>query len=158
MWGLSQEEIWFINIHNKLLFDSLSEALSEYQKEVPKPGIGLSNLVRRFEGQGIDSQFYDILAKARRKVEHWAKLQCGSVFKESSLEMFAEPVPDSYWQSQEEQLNQLRETRLNASLKNELEESHTQWLDIRRETQHIVEDVSELVFDHVLHEFLNEIF
>ena len=146
-----------IDIHNKLIFDSLSNALEEYQIENPRITIGPSNLIQRHQGQGVVPSLIEILAKARRRVEQWAMLRCGPVFKEIPLEREPGALPEGYWQGQEEQLNQLREKRLNASLKMELSESHQRWMDVRDEALQVTEDISELVFENVLNEFLNEI-
>ncbi|CAD8064646.1 unnamed protein product [Paramecium primaurelia] len=142
------------HIHNKAIFDSLTEALDYFRPYglIGQPFLWKSDPTRLRAREIQLTDIPQIIRKASEKVIDWSHYMTGIlVDKEDS------PFPKSM-QLDQETIAQIREDRLYRMLTLDIIDNEDKWTNYDEETTEISIDLSDLLFDYLIEEVAYEMF
>ncbi|CAD8196360.1 unnamed protein product [Paramecium pentaurelia] len=141
---ISQEEVCnneMERIHNKAIFDAYNESLDYFRP------FGIKGKPLPWRRNVISRQIKDLdetLNQSASKVVQWAETLCGILLPQGS-------------QIDNDILPQVREERLDKLLKQEVLENDDRWQEFDEEHTEVTLELSELVFNHLITEVIQEL-
>lgn len=140
------------NIHNKVIFDAINEALDNYRpyglRGPPMPWSQSTRTLTYKNGQQVDM----VLRQVRGKVMEWSRTFSGALPCSELLQEYGIKGP-----LDEDKLNMLREERLALVLAAEIEENEVLWTDYEYEETQTKLDVADMVLEFLAEEAVNDL-
>lgn len=134
------------NIHNKMIFDCINEALAKHlpygTKGSPMPW---SFNIRTLAPAKVDVP--QVLGEVKETIRKWSSIQAGKL---PSLDMFF-----SSGRIDEDYLQHVRAERLDACVTLELMENDREWIDYEHEETQVKLDLADIVLDQLMAEAFN---
>ena len=141
----------FENIHNKVIFDAVNQALDSFRPYGLKgPPFPWSNVTRTLTYRNNRSnELPAVIQKVTKDVTEWTKTFAGTL---PNSEMFRK---GKTIQLDDDQLNEFREERLALVLAAEIEENEKLWVDYEYEEAQTKIDISDLIFETLVDEIVS---
>ncbi|CAD8085451.1 unnamed protein product [Paramecium sonneborni] len=141
------------HIHNKAIFDALNEALDYYRPYgmAGQPYVWKCDAARlQFRKKSLD-EMPNIIKSSLDKVLEWCHYLVGFLIDKEDC-----PYPKMLMFDQE-CLAQIKEDRMIRMLSAEVQENEDRWISYDEEYTVVAIDLSDLIFDHLLEELLQDI-
>ncbi|CAD8082990.1 unnamed protein product [Paramecium sonneborni] len=141
------------HIHNKAIFDALNEALDYYRPYgmAGQPYAWKCDAARLQFREKTLNEMPNIIKSSLDKVLEWCHYLVGFLIDKEDC-----PYPKMLMFDQE-CLAQIKEDRMIRMLSAEVEENEDRWISYDEEYTVVAIDLSDLIFDHLLEELLQEI-
>lgn len=136
------------NIHNKVIFDAVNEALDglrPYGLKGPPLPWSKQNRTLTYKNDDVDN-VPKIFEQVDKKVMSWTKTYAGTLNFSELLKEYKIPYLD------DEQLAQVREERLALLLATEIEENEPMWTDYEFEETQVKLDLANTILDDLVKE------
>ena len=136
------------NIHNKVIFDAVNEALDglrPYGLKGPPLPWSKQNRTLTYKNGHI-TQVPTIMETVQKKILAWARTYAGTMNFSELLREY------KITYLEEDQLNQVREERLALMLASEIEENEPLWTDYEFEETSIKLDIADMILDKLFDE------
>jgi hypothetical protein len=136
------------NIHNKVIFDAINEALDglrPYGLKGPPLPWSKQNRTLTYKNGDVDN-VPKICEQVEKKVMSWGKTYAGTLNFSELLKEYKIPYLD------DEQLAQVREERLALLLATEIEENEPMWTDYEFEETQVNIDLANIILEQLVKE------